>query len=57
MSGKQVANNQMVLPGSTNLKLLDKLSDQREEQGRIYCTDDPIKKLFYDEDLDDDDDP
>jgi hypothetical protein len=57
LSGNLVANNQMVIPGSRKLKLLSKLLDQREDQGRICCTNNPIKKCFYDEDLDDDDDP
>jgi hypothetical protein len=57
LSGNLVAENQMVIPGSTKLKQLAKLSEQREDQGRIYCTNDPFHKLFYDEDLDDDNDP
>jgi hypothetical protein len=57
LSGNLVADNQMVIPGSTELKLLSKLSDQREDQGCICCTNHPIKKLFYDEDLDNDNDP
>jgi hypothetical protein len=57
LTGNSVANNQMVIPGSKKLKLLEKVVDQRDHEGRIFCTNDPIKKLFYDEDLDYDDDP
>jgi hypothetical protein len=56
-SGKQVHSNQMVIPGSNELKFIEKFSDQKDDEGRIYCTFDPVKKFYYDEDLDDDDDP
>jgi hypothetical protein len=46
----------MVVPGSNDLKFIYKFSDQKEEQGQIYCTFDPIKKVYYDKDLNDDDD-
>jgi hypothetical protein len=46
LSGNLVADNQMVIPGSRKLKLLAKLLDQREDQGHIFCTNYPVKKLF-----------
>jgi hypothetical protein len=60
MSGKHVGSNQMVVPGlpsGKNIKFIAKFADQRNDQGRIECNFDPIKKRYYDADLDDDDDP
>jgi hypothetical protein len=54
-SGKHV--HSMVVPGSNDLKFSDKVSDQKDNQGQIYCTFHPIKKLYYDKDRYDDDNP
>jgi hypothetical protein len=45
------------LPSGQNIKFIAKFSDQRNGKGRIECSFDPIKKRYYDDELDDDDDP
>jgi hypothetical protein len=45
----------MVVPGWKVLWELDSNASQHEECGRIKSYYDPIKKLYYDEDLNDDD--
>jgi hypothetical protein len=45
-SGKQVHSNQMVIPGSNYLKLIEKYLEQKDAQGQIECSFDPIKKLY-----------
>jgi hypothetical protein len=46
-----------VVPGWKALWKLDSDATQDKEHGRIKSNYDPIKKLYYDEDLDSDDDP
>jgi hypothetical protein len=57
LTGELVHSRQMVVPGWKSLWELDSDAFQDEERGRIKSNYDPIKKLYYDEDLDDDDDP
>jgi hypothetical protein len=47
----------MVVPGADELKFLNKGDDQRDYEGQIDTNFDPIKKMYYDADLDDHDDP
>jgi hypothetical protein len=47
----------MVVPGEDELKFIKISTDLRDCEGRIETSFDRIKKLYYDADLDNDDDP
>jgi hypothetical protein len=57
LTGDIVSSRHMVVPGWKALFKLDSDAPQDEEHGRIKSDFDPIQKLYYDEDLDNDDDP
>jgi hypothetical protein len=42
-SGKQVHSNQMVIPGTNDLQLIEKYSEQKNDQDQIDCGFVPIK--------------